>query len=187
MDTRKRWRLGLLATLLVLATAYVAVPYRLGVVMGESMSPSMKHGDMYVLERAQGRADNVRVGDVVVFRHNGTTYLKRVLAAPGDTVYVLTFPGTGRDEFVMDWELAGVRRITKSMRRWYSAKVVSRRVPEGFFYAVGDHVSASVDSREFGPVPIQSVLGRLANPPAPQPLLHHVAGAYRSTWNRDRS
>jgi signal peptidase I len=169
------------------ATVYVAVPFRLGVVMGESMSPSMKHGDVYVLERIQGRSGDVRVGDVVVFRHNGTTYLKRVLAKPGDTVYVLTFPGTGRDEFVMDWESARVRRITTGMSRWYSAKVVPRRVPEGFFYAVGDHLDASVDSREFGPVPIKSVLGRLSSPPDPQPALSHVTGAFQVSFDQDRS
>ena len=126
-------------------------------------------------------------GDVVVFRHNGATYLKRVLAKPGDTVYVLTFPGTGRDEFVMDWESARIRRITTQMRRWYSAKVVPRRVPDGFFYAVGDHVDASVDSREFGPVPMQSVLGRLSNPPDPQPVLSHVTGAFQVSLDQDRS
>lgn len=165
MDTRNRRRLGLLATLLGVATAYVAVPFRLGVVMGESMSPSMKHGDMYVLERTQGRFGDVRVGDVVVFRHNGTTYLKRVLAKPGDTVYVLTFPGTGRDEFVMDWELASVRRITRRMRRWYSAKVVPRRVPEGFFYAVGDLWTPQWTAVSSAPCPCRASWAGCRTPP----------------------
>jgi signal peptidase I len=180
-------RLGLLGTLLVLVAFYVAAPYRLGVVVGDSMSPSMKHGDMYLLERTYGDLTNLEAGDVVVFRHNGASYLKRVLAMPGDKVYVLTIPGAGRDEFIMDWELARMRRLTANSRGWYATRLIERRVPEGFFYAVGDHLNSSIDSREFGPIQAQNVMGKLINPPAPLPLLSHVAGAYFSSFNWDRS
>jgi len=44
-------------------------------------------------------------------------------------------------------------------------------------YVVGDNTTASVDSRQFGPVPIASVLGRVRNAPplAEAPPLTTVA------------
>jgi len=147
----------------------------------------MKNGNLYLLERPSKGPLQVRKGDVVVFRLNGATYLKRVLASPGDTIYVLTFPGTGRDEFLMDWELERMKQVTTRARNSTAAKVVSRKVPPGFFYAVGDHLSASVDSREYGPVPAESIIGKLLNPPEPQPDLANVAAHYVPHIAPDRS
>jgi signal peptidase I len=173
---RRRWRL--VGALLLLGLVYLA-PLRLGIVLGESMSPSMRNGSFYLLDRTARHSDNLQKGDVVVFAHNGTTYVKRVLALPGDTVYVFTLPGSGRDEFVMDWELEKMQRLASQRKRWYALKVVERRVPDGHFYAVGDHLSNSVDSREFGPVPVEALVGKVVDPPDPQPALNHVATAER--------
>lgn len=179
MNTQRR-QLRLLGVLLGVGVFAAVLPYRVGVVVGDSMSPSMKSGSLYLVDRTARDTRSIRKGDVVVFKHQGMTYLKRVLAMPGDTVYVLTFPSSGSDEFLMDWEIDNVRRLMRKRRPWFKAKLVERRVPPGNFYAVGDHLAGSIDSRQIGPVPEQNLLGKLLNPPPPQPILNHVAASYVS-------
>jgi signal peptidase I len=176
-------RLGLLGALAFVGAAYLLVPLRLGVVVGDSMSPSLESGSVYLFDKVGAAPDQVDKGDVVVFRHQGTTYVKRVLAAPGDTVHVFTIPGTGHDEFVMDWELEKLRQLARE-RKAFAGKIVSRRVPVGWYYMVGDHLHASVDSRELGPIPRSALMGRLLNPPPPQPMLAHLAVSYAAMGQR---
>jgi signal peptidase I len=137
------------------------------------MSPSLRNGSIYLFNRNKD-AEPLQLGDVVIFRREGVNYIKRVIALGGDQVYVTTIPSSGHDELVMDWQLNGMRRAFSHPER-FSVKVVARKVPPGYCYVVGDHISASVDSRELGPISTDLILGKLIGPPEPTPELDHLA------------
>jgi signal peptidase I len=172
MDTRLNLRKNLYGCL-ALCALFVALPLRIGVVLGNSMSPSLRNGSIYLLNRGE-KADKIQSGDVVVFRRNGVNYIKRVVAVGGERVYVTTIPSSGRDELVMDWQLGLMRRAFAHPDRT-SVKVIARKVPPGYCYVVGDHMSASVDSRDLGPIPTEFILGKLIAAPEPTPELDHLA------------
>ena len=74
--------------------AYVAV-YALGVrttVIGDSMEPTLVNGQEIMINRLVYSIFEPGKGDVVVFKPNGNenahTYVKRVVAVPGDTVRI---------------------------------------------------------------------------------------------------
>src|SRR5690242_1756336 len=94
----------------VLALAGLAVsPFRLGVVCGDSMSPSLRSGEPYLLDQRYYRNHAVRRGDVVVFEHGGEKYIKRVVAVEGDRLHLLhprASEDTSPDAIVMDWQLS---------------------------------------------------------------------------------
>ena len=69
-------------------------PVKLGIVDGHSMSPTMRDGQPYLLDRATYLVRPAKRGDVLVFDHAGSTYVKRVAATAGDTVYLVK-DGTG--------------------------------------------------------------------------------------------
>jgi signal peptidase I len=162
--------------LLIVGIGYQVSPYRVGVVVGDSMSPSIKHGSVYFLDREYYRSHPLRRDDVVVFRRDGINYIKRILAVGGDTVYVTTIPSSGQDQLVMDWEVEPLRRVVQRTRS--VLKLVEREVPPGHCYVVGDHILGSVDSRELGPIGNEFILGRLVAVPPAVPVLGHVAGIY---------
>ena len=89
MDKKKKRLLILAAFGVLLIGAAAFSPYRLIIVSGESMSPTY-HSGRLLLGRKQLFCRNIpfRRGEVVLFRHENETCLKRIYALPGDEVVI---------------------------------------------------------------------------------------------------
>jgi signal peptidase I len=166
-----------------LLLALVCSPLKLGIVRGSSMNPSMGSGRMYLMDRSYFRSQPIKRDEILVFKREGISYIKRVLAAPGDTVYVLRQRGSFQDELVGDWQLPAVRRAVVR-RPWKdSMKLVPVRLTEGQYYVIGDNIMDSVDSRSFGPVSAEEIQGRVLFAP-PSHREHQFAGNFYSEARR---
>ena len=121
-------------------------------VSSDSMSPTLHRGDIVVVYKS-GRA--AQPGDLVTFSSpvDGSRNLKRIVGAPGDVVdirdAVLHRDGRRIDEPYVD---------QASSDALYYGPVA---VPPGFYLVLGDKRAGSVDSREYGPVPADSITGRV--------------------------
>jgi signal peptidase I len=153
---RARGRTGaallVLLVLIVLGRTFVATPVRIS---SGSMTPTLQPGDVVLVDRRPLEQADLRRGDLVTFRQPGTgpALLKRLVGLPGDTVVmldgVLHVNGKPVDEPYVDFsEWEGM----------FTARVV---VPRGHLYVLGDNRASSVDSRDFGAVPVQAVDGRV--------------------------
>jgi signal peptidase I len=116
----------------------------------------------------------VRRGDVAIFANpddRTLLYVKRVVALPGDRVQVdgdaVRVNGVALPEAqgplppAAAAAAAAAAPATLPARAPVAAATLDLTVPPGHVYALGDHRSASVDSRQFGPVPLQDVVGRV--------------------------
>ena len=145
------WATGVLLVFLVLAYVFVAEPMR---VSSSSMSPTMLAGDQVLVDKVTYRFREPRSGELVVFHPpvGGGLALKRVVALPGDRVGVrdgvLFVNGRRVRETYVDHE---------SVDGTYFGPVT---VPAGRIFVMGDHRENSEDSRAYGPVPEEDVLGR---------------------------
>jgi len=139
------------------------LPMRLGVVCGESMSPTLRDGQVFVMRRAGARSRLVR-GDIVVLKMGKEYYVKRVYALAGDIVSGLDWVETeGRPDYIATPE--EVRELPKLARaRPGVGRFIRLTVPRGHVFVLGDAVSSSYDSRQFGPVPMSRVCGRVIGP-----------------------
>ena len=144
--------LVLLLALVVLGRLLLAAPVRIA---SGSMAPTLLQGDVVLVDRRSLDVSEVRRGDLVTFDNPQTAEesLKRVVALPGDTVAtidaVLHVNGEPVDEPYVDfsdWE--GI----------FSARV---EVPRGAVFLLGDNRGDSVDSRDFGAVPVERLDGRV--------------------------
>jgi signal peptidase I len=143
---------GLAVAALVLLLVSGLLPVQAIRIPSDSMTPTIAPGDHLLLDHRD--ADTVAVGDVVVLSDplGDGEIVKRVIALGGDSIGfedgVLVRNGSPVTEPYTDDFLDGV---------YYGPDVV----PPGTVYVLGDNRVDSIDSREFGPVPLSSVVGRV--------------------------
>jgi len=138
----------------VLITASVTglLPLQIVRVNAGSMTPTLEQGDLVVVDRTDS---DVHRRDVVVAEspRDGSLLVKRAVAVGGDTVGiedgVLVVNGGPVCEPGVD---------PAAIDGMYFGPVT---VPEGFVFLLGDHRDGSIDSREFGAVPLSSVVGEV--------------------------
>jgi signal peptidase I len=124
-------------------------------VEGTSMLPRLEDHDRLFINKFVYHIESIQRGDVVVFhypRDPQKSYIKRVIALPGDRIWIdhgeLWLNGVRVPEnYVPDRY-----RDTRSM-----AEMV---VPDDCYFMMGDHRSISSDSREFGPVERDLIYGK---------------------------
>lgn len=150
---RRLRRAAVLACLLAAAlVACQALLVSVFVVTGGSMAPTLVDGERVLVLRRPGR---IARGDVLVFRnpHDPAELLvKRVLALPAETI-----TAAGGQVWVGDLLLA------EPYARPGTAvgDLAPARVPGDHYFVVGDDRANSMDSRRFGPIPRELVVGKV--------------------------
>ena len=151
-----RWRavvvvVGLVAAVVV-ARLTVCDPVR---VSSGSMAPTICTGDVVVVDHlAPDRG--LAVGDIVTFPSplDGGELIKRVVATSGQSVEiadaVLLVDGQAVPEPYVD---------PRTIDGLYFGPVT---VPAGAVFVLGDDREVSVDSRAYGPVPVDNIDGRVS-------------------------
>lgn len=153
----RRLLISILAALLMVG---LSVPLRPTVVLGHSMEPTLRPGGVYVLNTRYYRHHPLKRGDIVVFRHEGHTYTKRIYALPGEHLLLLQDPDGAGNEIVESGQANSMRRLVRGHR--LPQRLVELIVPPGHCFMVGDNRTVSLDSREFGSVPMSEILGRVS-------------------------
>jgi signal peptidase I len=141
--------LGLLLVAVVGVRQLVLTPVS---VHGVSMEPTVHDGTALVLRWSD--PGDLRRGQLVVFRDpQGTLALKRVVGVAGDRVAIRDAV-LEVDDRPVDEPYVDESRIDGT----YFGPVT---VPTGTIFVMGDNRSPSIDSREYGPVRFDRVLGRV--------------------------
>ena len=136
----------------VLIITFLYQPVR---VEGTSMLPRLEDRDRLFINKFVYRISAIERGDVVVFhypRDPEKSYLKRVIALPGDRLRI-----DHGNVWVNNRKLAEPY-VPEEFRDTRS--VADMEVPLGTYYMMGDHRSISSDSREFGPVERSLIYGK---------------------------
>lgn len=145
------------------------------VVPSHSMEPTLLAGDHLLINRFIHRQPSwlplqrsIHPGDVVVFRLPGDAdkvLVKRCVAVAGDTVTV-----RDKDLLVNGSEVFSVQAVFRDPHTYPSSRFLDQRlrdrdnfgpltVPEGAIFVLGDNRDLSYDSRFWGTVPVDAVLG----------------------------
>lgn len=122
-------------------------------VYGQSMEPNLHTDERLVIEKFSYHFHGPRRGDVVVLRDpsgGSELLIKRVVGLPGERVTLANgkvyIDGVALKEPYLNQVTQGVARS------WV--------VPPLSVFVMGDNRSASRDSRIFGPVPLEELIGR---------------------------
>ena len=157
IEQKKRLRRLMIAGVLLIGIA-AFLPWQFILVSGESMSPTYHSGRLLVGWRQMFCHNKpFRRGEVVLFRHDGETLLKRIYALPGDEVVIFRLD-EGFNLLVQAGEYLRYYRLVEEIG---PARIDRFDVPEGQLFLLGDAPQVSLDSRTFGPVPQSTVIARV--------------------------
>jgi signal peptidase I len=150
---------------------FVAQPFE---VQQSSMVPTIVDGEYILIDKLTPRFDGYHYGDVIVFNpptenglvNDGIPFIKRIIGLPGDTVTLengrvfVERPGSSpvriEEPYVVGDE-DGSTAATTCPRPDCPQEWV---VPDGSYFVMGDNRPFSQDSRVFGPISEDLILGR---------------------------
>lgn len=139
-----------LAVLTLLIAAFFV---RLPQVSGLSMEPRIRSGEYVLINTFAYRVGAPRRGDIVAFRHESdarAVFIKRVIGLPDDRIRV------DRGQVYLN----GVKLDEPYVRHGDDRSYAEVTVPPLAVYVLGDNRAQSEDSRTFGPVGDDRLIGR---------------------------
>lgn len=141
----------LLGLALLVCLALLQRQYRLTVVIGESMSPTFRSGDLMIVDRLAYREGSPRRGDVVVATHRDDTIVKRVVGLPGEEVEVR------QGVVLVNGHPARLEHPTRE-----GLLTIGRgRLAEGRFAVLGDNFALPANQQVHAVVSRERILGRV--------------------------
>jgi signal peptidase I len=153
---------------LVLAIVVRTFLFQAFYIPSPSMEPTLWIGDRILVNKLSYQLHDVNRGDLVVFRSpagsgtGGEDLIKRVIGLPGERVTAESgrlFIGGGlliEPYLPYQWGTADFGKVPGCAE----SEMGVCTVPDGHVFLMGDSRANSRDSRFFGPVPIDSIIGR---------------------------
>ena len=150
---RRRSVANLALQLALLAVLVAAFFVRLPQVAGLSMEPYIRSGEYVLINTFAYRIGVPHRGEIVAFRHEGdarSVFIKRVIGLPGDRVRI------DRGQVYIN----GARLEEPYVAHADGRSFAQVLVPPSSVYVLGDNRAESEDSRFFGPVGDDRLIGR---------------------------
>ncbi|WP_028547980.1 signal peptidase I [Paenibacillus sp. UNC451MF] len=134
------------------------------VTTGPSMEPNYYQDQRITVDLVYYNDHSFYRGDVIVFQATkDKTYIKRVIALPGETVRIdgdnVYINGQLLYEPYLQSALEEEAARTKVPYNYRNMKEIT--VPEHTVFVLGDNRSNSLDSRDLGPVSFDTILGKV--------------------------
>jgi signal peptidase I len=161
--------------IVLLIKAYVVNPYR---IPSSSMEPTLHcaepatgceagYSDRVLANRFIYHLRDPRRGEIIVFETPpqaqikcgaGGTFVKRLVGLPGERIEIRLERGDG-------YVYINGRKLNEPYvqpeRRVAVSEMAPRTIPEGHYFMMGDNRSQSCDSREWGSVPRENIIGKV--------------------------
>jgi signal peptidase I len=148
---------SLIALIIVLPIRlFIAQPF---IVSGASMETTFSSGQYLIVDQLSYRFVEPKRGDVIVFRYPkdpSKFFIKRIIGIPGDTIniagQVVTLTNTAHPEGM---------NLTEPYIRSMTPNTTLREVlGDGEYYVMGDNRDASSDSRMWGVLQRDKIVGK---------------------------
>lgn len=127
----------------------------LTVISGNSMYPTFKDGQKFMVNKVAYSFNSPKQDDIIVFQpevDNKVYFIKRVIATENDTISI-----KDNKVYINDMEIKELY-LNEPMNTNDYGKV---KVPKGQVFVMGDNRNNSLDSRSLGLIKTENILGKL--------------------------
>lgn len=125
------------------------------IVVGPSMQNTLVNGDYMVLDKISYRFTDIKRFDIVVIRTERESIIKRVIGLPGEELYI-----KDGDVYINGNYLKQDFNYIKSTDSFIIEDFGETIIPKDTYIVLGDNRDNSFDSRKFGFVPKESIVGK---------------------------
>lgn len=148
---------------LVFIALVVVIPFRLYIaqpfiVEGASMDPTFETGDYLIVDELSYHWKSPERGSVVVFKYpedHSKSFIKRIIGLPGETVSISEGQVTITSSFYPEGLV-----LEESYVEIPKNETLSHTLNQDEYFVMGDNRLWSSDSRMWGPVPRDLIIGR---------------------------
>jgi signal peptidase I len=150
-------RFSLVALLIVLPIRiFVAQPF---IVSGASMESTFSTGQYLIVDQLTYHFEEPKRGEVIIFRYPkdpSKFFIKRIIGIPGDTVSI-----SGNEVTIInEANPEGVRLDETYVHSMRPNATITENLGKGEYFVMGDNRDASSDSRAWGVLQRDHVVGR---------------------------
>ncbi|MFA6315074.1 MAG: signal peptidase I [Candidatus Paceibacterota bacterium] len=136
---------------------FIAEPF---IVNGASMDPTFATGQFLIVDRLSYRFEEPKRGDVIVFQYPNnpsTYYIKRIIGLPGESLHikdghVTIASSTLHEEINLDEPYISSSHLSKDY--------LDVTLTDTEYFVMGDNRTQSYDSRVWGPLDRDLIVGR---------------------------
>jgi signal peptidase I len=129
------------------------------IVKGDSMIPNFHSGDYIVVDEISYRFSSPKRGDVVVLKYPLDTtqrFIKRIIGLPGETVEIQN----GKVDILKNGKDIRLNETTYLPNGLTTSGNVDVTLKPGQYFVMGDNRPYSYDSRSWGILPKDDIIGR---------------------------
>lgn len=134
----------------ILFRTFIATPVR---VEGSSMVPTLKDGDILVLNKL---SHNYKRFDIVVVSTNKSKIVKRIIGMPGENIEYKD------NKLYIDGKVIEDKTVEATDDFTLKELYGMNRIPDGYYFVMGDNRDGSSDSRDYriGLIKKENILGK---------------------------
>src|ERR1700690_3702201 len=149
-------KFALVALVIVIPVRFfVAQPF---IVSGASMDPTFATGQYLIVDELSYRFDAPQRGQVIIFRYPkdpSQYFIKRIIGLPGETVQI-----QNGDVYITEVSGKKFKLDESYVTNRGNGADRSVTLPAGEYFVMGDNRPESSDSRSWGLLPRENIIGR---------------------------
>lgn len=126
-------------------------------VVGPSMEPNYKSGDLMFLNKISYRFSTPKLFDVVVIANDDTKYMiKRIIGLPGDNIEYKD------NQLYINGKIQKENFEKNGNTENFSLQDFNyEEIPNGYYFVLGDNRENSLDSRKYGLISKKDIIGKV--------------------------
>ena len=128
---------------IILIRTFIVTPVR---VNGESMYPTLKNGEIMILNKINYHFHDIKRFDIVVVDIGDEKIIKRVIGLPGETIEY------NNNTLYIDGQEVKEPFLKEETADFDLSKLNIKKIPKDSYFVMGDNRDNSKDSRIIGPV-----------------------------------
>lgn len=172
-------KFAIIAILIVIPVrVFIAQPF---IVSGASMFPTFKDSNYLIIDEISYRIKEPERNDVIVFRYPDDTkkfFIKRIIGLPNETVKI----NGSEITIINDKHPEGIKLVEPYVKNT-SSNELTYDLKDSEYYVMGDNRSASSDSRFWGPVKKDLIIGKAFLRLLPLNNIGFLPGDYKQIEN----